>query len=218
MAAPIAVDDIFRVRSVCYTPDQISINVMYGKITAISGVVPTRAQLADEIDTRLQAAYKALMPEQARYRGIGVQQVTVPTPLEYTAVTNDGQGTAPGELLPTQVSGVISLYTDSGTKHGRGRVYPGLLSNQWAGDAGKMAVAGLDVLQALGDLLLGSITVTVAVPVGTATMTWVHRAVFVFPPAPPLAIYEAITVAKARQRFGTQRRRGQFGQTNALPF
>lgn len=125
-----AVGDIYSCKVVCRaTPAVgvvvISLNILHYRVSAIAGTGKGDQDIADAMDLNYAATYKAYLSADAAYRGVIVQKIR-PLPLSL-AVTSDigaGPGTAViGDLLPTQVCGMITKQTTGAGRAKRGRIY-----------------------------------------------------------------------------------------------
>lgn len=210
MATTLALGDIIRVRVACYTSNQQGINVVHYRVSTSNGSGQTDAQVALALDTNLEVRYKAVISAQARYRGVSVQKIR-PLPVAYPQVSTafDGVGTVAGDMLATQVSGIVTAITNLAGPKYRGRVYipfPGEGNSDADGIPTNAYVGNIDDI---GDELFSPISVGVGPNDIVLTPVINHRAT---------ATYTDITGWIARQKWATQRRRGSYGKTNPTPF
>lgn len=209
MAAAITLNSIWRARVACYLPNQASINVLYYICTEVGGEGGVDGSFAAGLDTLFAPLFKALLCEAAFYRGVSVQRVSPAPPTLPSVVTvNDGAGTVAGDLLPAQVSGVITKQTPFAGVKFRGRLYcpfPGEADN-----TSNAPTAGY--LSRLNDLAQSLTDVVVAGVAGdTSTMApclW-HRSD---------GSITLLTAVRTNALWGTQRRRGNYGKLNLAPF
>jgi len=210
MAIDLGIGDLIRLRVATYTPNQVGINTAHFLVQAATGTGRTTQQVADAFDATLAPRYKALLSVGARYRGCSIQRVapggvTVPA----AQSINDGPGTVAGDMLATQVSGIISAKTDLAGPAYRGRVYipfPGEDDNAATG----VPVAGyVTRLDDVGDELYTSVTIAAGGNGVTLDPVIFHRA---FNSATAITDYVNRTV------WATQRRRGAYGRQNVPPF
>lgn len=218
-----AVGDNWKVTICCYTPTQISLNDFFVQTLSEGANPPTAAAVAESIDIVMAPLYKPWMSSLARYRGVAVSKVSIPLPTATAGVSRDGVGTGTAVLCPTQVSGLVGFKTAFAGRHFRGRVYPGFVDDAFKAADGSLTAPGLVVLNnlAFGFLTLWNATDIVA-PFGTGVLgTTVRARIEDLPPATPPTFtitYNRVLSAIGRSRFATQRRRGQFGKTNVVPF
>jgi hypothetical protein len=204
------VNDLFEARIVCVYDNQISVNVRHYRCTAKAGTGVTDQTLATQLDATFQAAYKALLSSSARYRGVGVRKVEpLPLGLEVYSTVNDGIGTQALGMNPTQTCGVMTLRSALGGRSRRGRVYIPFSSFADTGADGRPA-AGYQVrmgtlaalfffVQALGT---GGNTNTFTPVIWSKKFNYSNQ----------------IITATSVKKWGTQRRRGDYGRTNVTPF
>lgn len=215
-----AVGSNYQVQVCCYTPTQISLNTSYWQVTAIgAGTDMSVSAMAVGFDTVFKDVYKPWMSPQATYRGVQVKWLpaTLIPQAGYAAVTNDGPGTAAGLNLPTQVSGVITWRTALAGRRYRGRIYPGFPSDTWADNGGNLSVAGQTQLAIIATAY--SVPVVIAGVGGVQDVTFALQVRSFLLIGPPRQYsYFPTTGWTARTRFATQRRRGQYGRQNALPY
>ena len=209
------VGDVYQVRILCYNTflKQIALNNLYYRVTSEAGTGGTAPQLRDVLDPALAPVYKAWMPVVSRYRGVWVRLVSTPLPLPYSTFASDGIGTGGADGVPAQVSGVISFTTPYAGRHYRGRIYPGFPSGSFMDSEGQMTGPGLTALADIRDQLV--LARTFGAGANTSLAIPCVRAVFL-PPAPPQ--YYGIVAGFANSSWGTQRRRGDYGRTNDLPW
>lgn len=208
-----AIGDEYRVRVCCYstTLGQISLNNTYWLVGAQSGTGATAAQIATVLDNGFAPVYKALMPSVASYHGTQVQKINGTLGLAVASTANDGPGTNGSAILPAQDSGIIAWGTAIGGRHGIGRIYPGFLSINATNVNGQMLAGTQTLLQNIGNEYL--LSATAGSGGNTSTLSLYLRSA----QAAGVQFYPVIT-ATARLKFATQRRRGQYGRLNPLPF
>jgi hypothetical protein len=203
-----ALNDIYQVKVYSTLGQQGGINVLHAKCTFIGGAGVTDQQIADGYSNQLHALWKALMSSTASFRGIGARKIIPTLGVEAFSILNQGAGGVVGDPLPKQVSGIVTWRTALPGRQNRGRSYipfPGESSN----DADQTPVAGY--VTALGNLingLVGSLTIAIGADSNAFTTGVYHRAG---------QTINLITSGTARDRWATQRRRGDYGRTNILP-
>ena len=155
------------------------------------------------------------MVTNAQYRGLGVRKIW-PHPLTVEAVSTfaGGAGNVAGDPLPFQVAGIATKKTNLPGKSFRGRVYlpfPSEASNDVDGNPtmgyGTLAQTFLAAVQ-----LSYIISATPPAPPGdNASFTpcvWSRK-----------LLQGTFTIAHAfKDKWATQRRRGDFGKPNTPPF
>lgn len=207
-----AAGDVLECRVVCAAlGQQIGMNVLhYGVRTTISGGC-TIQEFVNGLDTDLAPFYKNLISSNALYRGIGAANLIPPRTTEFSSIANAGVGTAGPNLLPTQVRGLISLYTPLAGRSNRGRVYIPFPPTNGATVDGDPTAGYVVFLGALRNRLI--IPITIVGAVGTSTFEPMIRHKVGGPFAATV-----ITSGIARSRFATQRRSGAYGRQNQIPF
>jgi len=208
----VSVGDTLRVRIGTYTATQAGINTLalaaVDKTGDISDVQQSQF-IASALAQSLAPLYKPLMAADATFQGLSIQTLnTSPKPLPEVNVAEAGVGTAGGDLLPGQASGVLTLKTAFAGPRYRGRIYiPWAAEND--NDAGKPTAGYITRLDLLGTYLSAQIVLTGVA--GTLTLEWVvwHR---------DLGVVTRIDNFRSNMKWGTQKRRGDYGQRNIPPF
>lgn len=218
MAVPLVDGDILKCRNVCYTASQIGVNVYYMIVDNVVAL-PTDQDVATALSGLFHAEYKACLYNGAAWRGVGVQRVLPgPVQAEQTSVVNDGVGTAGANALATQTSGLLGGYTELAGRHYRSRMYipfPAVADATAAGapTAGYVArLANISLAFLPANAIVGA--------AGTCSVELAVRSFFLNDPptVPSLEEFWPIRQLVPRPRWATQRRRGQFGAANVLPF
>lgn len=202
--------DVVQVRILTLMQQQISLNVLTYVCTATAGTSDTYLNGAIKFDTLFNAAYKALLCNVAAYRGVGVRRITPANlSIEYFTIANQGAGTAGANPLPKQTCGLLRKSTDRPKEKGRGRVYiafPSLSDNSTLGNP----IAGyITRLNTLGTALAQNVTVGTAPNTATLKPVLWDRA---------LLQATDITAMPGQAYWATQRRRGDYGKANVVPF
>jgi len=204
----VAINDIIRLKVYCQLPQQIGINVFHFRVAAIAGTSQTEVQIANFISTQLSTLYKNVLTSAATYRGVGVQVIRPVLGLEWFSANGQGVGLVAGDPLPKQVTGIISWKTNVAGPRGRGRSYipfPGEASN----DADiTPSVAYFNNLAAIATIMLPGFVVIGGINSATLEFVLNHRA---------SSTVDLIITGGPRDRWATQRRRGDYGRTNVSP-
>jgi hypothetical protein len=216
----IVAGDYVKVITCCHSTanTQISLNNFFMQALTVSGAW-TEQDTASTLETAIAPFYKALMPSTVFWRGLSVQKVQIaPLGVPFPSVASAGAGTyASLVALPNQVSAIISLRTALAGRHYRGRIYPGLVPDGASNQDGQMTAAYQVVLQQLAAYLQA----VIGLNAHTVNTTWRVQVRSFFPPVPPLpgnTVFNPVISCTGRTAFATQRRRGQFGRINVLPF
>lgn len=216
MAIPLINGERIKVRFVCYTANQISVNVLHYVAANLLGTV-TDADLAAFFDARMSVEYYNLMNNTARYRGCGVAFLRGANTIEEVSVANDGAGTSGATPLPMQSCGMITKRTVLGGRANRGRVYLPFPSSGDSDPALNRPTAGYAVSAGVyaGKALVG-FTAVISIGVNEVGLSpaLVRRAA-----GPPVTFtHKLVTGVSMPLKWGTQKRRGNYGKPNALPF
>ena len=202
----VAVADVLRIVFQCRAGDQLGLNVRHYKCTAIVGVGSVDLlAIATAFYVNFNSLYTQLLSEHALFEGTSCQRVSPDETSTYASTDAGIPGESVGDLLPRQVSGMITLYSPLIGRKNRGRCYvpfPGEAAN----DVDSTPVAGyVTVLQELADLLAAPQDISA----GSATATLV----------PVIRHADATSETQldrgvARDKWATQRRRGSYGRAN----
>jgi len=210
MASNLAVNDVIRMRVCCYTPQQISMNILHFKIAAIVGTF-TDQDFANQADIAIRAAYKGIMAPAASYRGVGVSRLQPNPTSEVIQVGSAGAGTTGTELLPLQMSGIVGFYDGTRGRAHRGRAFIGFVSQNYLASDGTPTNTFLNsTLPNLMATFSPSLVMVSGLNGATATHSLYHRGLVPFT--------TAVTLLKYPPKFAGQHRRGSYGKPNVLPF
>jgi len=177
-----------------------------------AGSVITDQVVASELSTFLAAEIKAVIPEKVMYQGATFRKLLPAGPRPRTKFTTSGNGIGTWgavDVLPTQVCGLIPLYTDHLGKKWQGRVYvpfPGVDASEAATDTPTAAY-----LTATSDL-------AIKIRDGTTVIDGVNVAIVSFGLHPDGEFFAPFTIWKDLKVWATQRRRGSLGAMNRTPF
>lgn len=207
----VALNDILEARVLCWEPSdqQLGVNVIHYSVAVLAGTV-TLTNLATQLDTNINAAYKAWLGATATYRGVGMTKIfPAPRTVEEHTTANTGAGTGGAKLCPQQVSGINRYYTALAGRQNRGRMYPPFPSDTWANNDGNMTAGGQTALAAIATAYAFAFTYTAGPNSATCVMGLWGRTTHVF---------RVFAQVVSPATFATQRRRGQLGRTNLLPW
>lgn len=196
----------------CTIPGQTAVLKRDWQITSITGgSTIDSASLLNDLDLGVAGLLADQMPLVATYYGsqLYYQTPVGARPRPESTTGNQSPGINANPLLPTQVSGLISLYTDTLGKTGQGRVY---VPFPWAGANDTNATPTSAYMTGLNTL--GTFFATNRTVAGVGVSANIMPVLYIPGGAPPKPIIRAI----ARDAWATQRRRGAFGRTNGNPF
>lgn len=207
-----ALNQIWQLRVACYITGQAAINTFHYKVGALNGA-PKDVDVIDVFDNALAPLYKTLLNANAHYRGVSLSRVfPAPRTKPVVRVVNDGPGVVAGDLLPSQVCGIISATTDFAGPKYRGRAYipfPGEVDNLVGAVPTATYVASA---QLLANKVFGQwLGIGLVAGVNDVTLDPVifHRTG---------ATSDLITGSKSKAAWATQRKRGAYGRLNPIPF
>lgn len=209
----VAVNDLLEVKFFNVFLGQLAINIRHWKVTAITGTSRTTQQIVEELSAFMAPYYKTLMHDEALYYGAGIKRL-LPQPASATefSAAGAGAGVAGPSPTPSQVSGVVTLLTDFSGRSNRGRAYaPFPAEEDTVANTGRPTLQYFNALSTLGAGLRSTLVSPVGGGANSATYSPViyHRLTGGTTP---------ITGHRANAKWGTQRRRGDYGALNQLPF
>lgn len=207
MAGRLINGDILLLKTYC-TCDrfQLGINTYYYSIGSSTGAGITDLEVAIAMDAVARPVYRAIMYTGATYEGVTVQKIA-PLPVwDFTfSHANPGAGSGAATALPTQVSGVVSRYSGFAGRAKRGRVYLPFPATDMLDTDNTPTAAYVVSAQALANAMMASTPIVGGTGTANIDPLIYHRATltgnFVFS-------------TLAHKKWGTQRRRGDYGQVN----
>lgn len=210
MATNMATDDYFKVSVCCQAVDQISLNVF--SFSAFNVVdTYTYDDLAGSMGAALLPLYQAILPAEASFYGLAITRQR-PLPITQPAYyINLQPGSASGTLTSRQVTGLITKQTGIGGRAGRGRTYVPFLATSMVSTTGHLSTAGNTALNALAVQLFTQQVYGPNLGGGLARINPVLA-------QRPFPAFTLVNNYQVRTKLATQRRRGDFGRPNALPF
>lgn len=200
--------DVVEARFFTSFGDQTAVTVRHYRISG-TGPGGTDVQLATALGNGFPTFFKDVTSAVAQYRGLSVQLID-PGPKTQAVfnTTGAGAGDVAGEALPPQTAGVITLRTQFAGRQYRGRAYspfPGEADNSGGGG---LTPAALSRMQALADEFVATFDFGTNAGEAIATPVVYSR---------KFGTSEPVLQGIARSGWGTQRRRGFFGQQNISP-
>lgn len=208
--------DYLQFRVCCYVPTQIALNILHYRVLSTVGGAMDINQAATAFSSLVAIQYKALMSSQASFRGVGCTNLSVPRTREYAGVANAGVGTAGALNSQTQVSWLIRLRGANAGRKSIGHIYPGFPSQTYVTAAGEQTAAGLIVLTNLASQFGPSLVLTSGA--NALNMEMVIRNKDLTVPVPKTPTGTDVFQLYPAPLWATQRRRGDFGRANPLPF
>lgn len=189
----------------CVCKDQWGINILHYKRT--DAVVPPlpEANVAVAMDALWAPLLKAAISSEAGYMGLSVR-VLNPTGLPAIVTASAGAGTGGAQVLPRQVSGIITKRTEFAGRSYRGRMYVPFPSEA---DSDTFGAPNAGYLGALSNIAIQMVSV-VTVGAGYSFQPVVYQRANILNSAP-------IINYRVNDRFATQKRRGSYGKQNSGP-
>lgn len=216
-AIPVANGDVVQVKVYCQATEQVSQNVLGYVVSGVLGGGITLQDIANDVDTAVEAAYKALIFNTAFYYGVEARKfVAGRLSLANFTKGNVGLGTAGAAGMGRQLAGMFTKQSLLPGLAGRGRFYAPFPASADTVDDG-VPTAGYM-------LRLGVLAAILQAPVAVAGLgTGLISPVLIRYPRP--AAVPPVTLgttpwgfALARVKWATHRSRGSYGRPNAVPF
>jgi len=206
-----AIGDVWECRLISQFLEQVSETVLhYRVISNVGGGGVSANNVAGLVGTELGVAYKACMTSDATFLGTVATKIH---PIRSQPVFNNtfaGVGTFGDDAGARQVSGVIRKIGDIGGRHGRGRSFiPFPTSDAMRVTDGKPSDDYMTALGALALLYDNTINVVTGGTTEDLAMIIYRRAA--------VTSSALLIEATAIRRWGTQRRRGDYGIPNVPP-
>lgn len=205
-----AVGDVYECKIICRAAPSVlnvqnSVNVRHYRVTQVAGIAKPDFDIAQALEQNFGPPYKAAQSPDVSFRGVIIRKI-FPLPAGGPTISQillgDGTRATTGDLLPMQVSGMITLRTLFAGRAKRGRVYFPFPGEDDAIDSIPLA-AYVGVLNTVAVSFLNNIAVGALPDVTTLEPVLFHRA------TPGMS--DALSNALGRTYFVTQRRRGQAG-------
>lgn len=191
--------------------DQAAVNTYHWHVDSVGGAPSTDQDLGDTVQANVVTPYRALLANGVTYKGIVTQAIwPLPASVAVHSVVGAGIGTGGAGELPLQVSGIISWYTSTAGRHGRGRSYIPFPSTN-ANDSGAGGIPTNAYVTAL-DTYAAALGATLSLVLGGRTAN-VSRVLY----DRATHGFTFVTTRASRQKWATQRRRGDYGRPNSSP-
>lgn len=201
-------NDYAEVKIFCKMQSQASVNVLHfrGENQVAAGV--TEQEIADALSPIYAALLKPLLTSVANYAGLQVQKVApLPEGAPFVSTSGFGIGLAGNAPLPKQTAAVIKKVTALAGRAYRGRMYVPFPDE---GDNTTAAIPAPVYITTLG--LLATEMQTPRLIVGAAGQLTLRLQVY----NRNIRVGTPVVKCLPRQQWGTQRRRGDFGQANLV--
>ena len=202
--------DVIQARVGCVEGTQLSLNVLHYRVTNLVGLGLSCVQLATQLVARFGPLYRPWMPITAFFESVSVQNVSPPASVAFEVGAHQA-GTAIGNGMARQVSGLISHTTQAAGRDQRGRSYIGLGSSTWMDPGGILSGGGFATLAAVAAGLGPTFNLTFGGATTSLQLVIRHPN---NPGPPPLVSATDVFQVTASAFLATQRRRGDFGRPN----
>lgn len=211
----LATDDLICAKFHCYDGEQLALNIVQYRVKSVAGGSLSLKQWIDQLSIDLAGSFSALIYNDAFWWGVsGFIYGVSPISVEIYPTYEPLPGTAGTKPLPRQTSGIITKGSDARGRANRGRMYIGFPASNDSRPTLDQPTADYIVrLASLAGLCGIANDLTVTVGAGSVTT----RMVIQRPVAAPATGVEC-TRFVARSAWATQRRRGDYGRPNGLPF
>lgn len=188
--------------------NQVGINRFYYQATSSVGLTADAQAMADAIVPAIQIDYAAAMSSEAYFAGVKLQPAGDGPAYEPVYSSEVEDGAIAGDPLPGQITGLTTWRTElAGARH-RGRTYWPFPAET---DNIVTSVPSVGYQGQINALSTKMQTLTV-----TADATEWLLALHIWSEVD--AVYREVTAYTVRPKWATQRRRGDFGRANILPF
>lgn len=208
MAIPLAVDDVVELRVFCTQGVQTAINVIHYVVSALGDGSGTLEDFVAVQSGKAGPVYKPALTDEAIYKGCGAKVIfpVLSASAEVYSIAAAGVGTGGAAALPKQICGVISKRTPFPGPGGTGRMYIPFPDEAFNETTTQPSAAYIALLDDIGDAML------TPEQLGATGQT--------LSPILYARIGDGVSAVTShinRPKWGTQRRRGDFGQANSSP-
>jgi hypothetical protein len=203
------VDDIWSIKLVCRSGNQLGINDLKYRVLAINGTGATAVQVATAFDNAFAPVVKPLLCAAAQWRGVIATKI-FPKPPDMSGLSsgNVGAGTGGPSPLPAQVAGLITKLTAYSGRKYRGRVYVPFPATSDIGLTDQVSSANYQTrLQTMA-------AVVFALQLPGAGGNTLNMAPVIFTRKD--SISTLVIGARVNPAWATQRRRGGYGRQNPI--
>lgn len=207
---------VYELSIITRLDSQLGVNVHHYQVRrgiGTPGPLPAQGTAARTLAKKLTPLYQALMTARADVYGVRMRNVdTTLGASEVIIKITDAPGASEGEPLPMQVAGLITRRSERSGPKGRSRTFvpfPPSSRNQFRLGEPRPSIAYLDRLDSLAQTLTGGTPLEEVPTVWSATFgLWSRRDL----------VFSTYVTVSARPVWATQRKRGNLGKTNPLPF
>jgi hypothetical protein len=206
----LAIGDIVRTRIVCDDDNQVSENIMHWNVFALGTPAATDNDFATAFDSIIAPLFKAILPGDTNYIGVGVQVLfPLPVLVEQTNRSNVGAGTFGGTSCPKQCAALISWHTLFAGPANRGRTYLPFIPATALTTNGELVAAYNTARTTLAVAIAGFHSIVVAGRGASVNLCIKHRGAF--------ATTDIVGFSTS-VKVATQKKRSDYNRTNSVPF
>jgi len=188
--------------------NQVGLNRFFYQVSATPGATADAQVMADAIVPAIQLDYAACMSMHAAFHGVKLETAMAGPAYEPVYSSEVEDGAIVGDPLPGQCTGITTWRTElAGARH-RGRTYWPFPAEEQNIVTSVPSAAYLTNVENLS-LKMRSFNIT------ADAVEWVF-VLHIWSSVD--AVYREVTAHTVRPKWATQRRRGDFGRANVLPF
>jgi hypothetical protein len=201
---PTALGDILQYKMSSWCDSQLGLNVLHYKVTLMTGSPPTLAKMLQTIDDAMAPLMIPMLSSDAQYLGASLQHIQpLPVSMETFYTVNAAVGGSAPEVLPKQTALVLTKQSTLAGRANRGRLYIPFPSEGANTTLGIPAAAYLALAATFANQMASIITV--AGTTGLTPIIYQRK----FPGSS-----QVINTVRVNNRWGNQRRRGDYGRLN----
>jgi len=209
MATSVNIGDLLEIKTFCVHAEQVGLNVHHYIVENITGSV-TDYEVATAFDSAVSLLLRSMMASDSEYAGTTCQILNgSPPPVPVFSVGSAGAGTLGSVSLPTQTCGLITFTSQLIGRANRGRRYIAFPAADALDTDGTPIAAQVSNLDSLATVLLSVFPIVGGSGTISATLCIGRK---------PSLTFTRLTGKRVLKRWATQRRRGNFGAANKLPF
>jgi len=206
MGIIIGVDEIIETKVACWVNNQVGINVRHWRCNTNPGSI-TPEELCELAESELVPLYTAYLATTSIVDFVSAQ-IVGPVASDFVTRLIGTAGGASATTMPRQACGIVTLLTGLYGRANRGRFFVPFPTEEMNETTGSPNGAGIAAMEALGTFYTSQWNLTVDIRTGSLLPVLVHRGET---PDPPTDLTGFIV----RDKWGTQKRRGDYGQLNA---
>jgi len=210
MSAIVAPTQVWLMRCVTRCSNQIGINMYHYLVGLATGGPVQDTEFALQMDGIAAPVYKALLSLiDAQYYGLDVRRVfPLPQSVPASSTANTGAGTINSDTMAKQASGIITRSANFAGRKFRGRIYVPFPTEADTVSPGAPTASYKTRMDALAAALSAPQLIVGAGGTVQLSPVLLH----------PGGTTDTIVANLSRSKWGTQKRRGDYGRPNELPF